>query len=82
MAPPFLTSALYGASRPGCFTRLEATPGTHWIGDWVGPIAGPKIIEKRKFSFSCRKSYHGRPSHRSSYYRLSYPDSAVGSTFK
>jgi hypothetical protein len=40
----FLTSALVGgewsASRPARFTAGERTPGTHWIGGWVGPRAG------------------------------------------
>jgi hypothetical protein len=43
----FLTSALFGsewsASRPSRFT-----PGTHWIGGWVGPRAGRDDVEKRK----------------------------------
>jgi hypothetical protein len=38
MVAPFLTSALdegkWSASRPGRFTRIERTPGTHWIGGW------------------------------------------------
>jgi hypothetical protein len=44
----FLTSALAGgewsASR---FCRF--TPGTYWIGGWVGPGAGLDDVEKRKF---------------------------------
>jgi hypothetical protein len=39
-----LTSALDGgewsASRPGHFIPGERTPGTDWIGGWVGPRAG------------------------------------------
>jgi hypothetical protein len=31
------------ASRPGCFT-----PGTHWIGGWVGPRANLDAVEERK----------------------------------
>jgi hypothetical protein len=49
----FLTSALVGgewsASRPGRFTPGDRAPGTHWIGDWMGPRAGPDDVEKRKF---------------------------------
>jgi hypothetical protein len=49
----FLTSAGAGgewsASRPGRFTSGERTPGTHWIGDLVGPRAGLEDVEKRKF---------------------------------
>jgi hypothetical protein len=44
----FLTSALAGGewsgSRPGRFT-----PGTHWIGSWVGPRVGLGSVEMRKF---------------------------------
>jgi hypothetical protein len=44
----FLPSALLGGewsvARPGRFT-----PGTHWIGGWVGPRTGPDDVEKRKF---------------------------------
>jgi hypothetical protein len=40
----FKISAIYGgewsASRPGRFIPGERTPGTHWTGGWVGPIAG------------------------------------------
>jgi hypothetical protein len=32
------------ASRPGRFT-----PGTHWIGDLMDPVAGLHDVEKRKF---------------------------------
>jgi hypothetical protein len=43
----FLTSALVGgewsASRPGRFT-----PGTHWIGGWVGPRTGLDGVEMRE----------------------------------
>jgi hypothetical protein len=43
----FLTSALDGgkwlASRPE-----ERAPGTHWIGGWVGPRAGPDAVENIK----------------------------------
>jgi hypothetical protein len=50
----FLTSALDGgewsASRPGHFNPRERTPGTHWIGDWVGPSAGLDAVMRRKFS--------------------------------
>jgi hypothetical protein len=49
----FLTSALVGGewsvSRPGRFTPGERTPGTHWIGGWVSPIASLDDVEMRKF---------------------------------
>jgi hypothetical protein len=45
-----LTSALVGDewsdSCPGRFTPGERTPGTHWIGGWVGPRAGLNDMEK------------------------------------
>jgi hypothetical protein len=37
------------ASRPGRFTSGERAPGTHCIGDWVGPRAGLDTVENRKF---------------------------------
>jgi hypothetical protein len=49
----YLTSALAGGewsdSHPGRFTPGKRAPGTHWIGDWVGPRAGLDDVEKRKF---------------------------------
>jgi hypothetical protein len=30
------------------FTLRPLYPGTHWIGDWVGPKAGLNVAEKRK----------------------------------
>jgi hypothetical protein len=39
----------WSASRPSHFTHGERAPGTHWIGDWVGPRAGLDDTEKRKF---------------------------------
>jgi len=48
----FLTSELDGgewsASRPGLFIPIEGAPGTHFIGDWVGPRAGLDAVVKRK----------------------------------
>jgi hypothetical protein len=47
-----LTSALvrgeWSASRPGRCTPRETTPGTHWIGGWVGPRASLGAVWKRK----------------------------------
>jgi hypothetical protein len=47
MAQLFLTPALdeWSALRPGSLTPVERTPGTHWIGSWVGPRAGPDVVE-------------------------------------
>jgi hypothetical protein len=48
----FLTFALGGgewsASRPGRFTPMEKSPGTHWIGGWVGPRTVLDAVVKRK----------------------------------
>jgi hypothetical protein len=45
----FWTSALGGdewsASRTGRFTAKERTPGTHWIGGWVGSRAGLDAVD-------------------------------------
>jgi hypothetical protein len=38
----------WSASCPGCFTPRERAPGTHWIGDWVGPRAILDTVVKRK----------------------------------
>jgi hypothetical protein len=47
-----LTSALDGgewsASRPDRFTPSERSPGTHWIGGWVGSRAVLDAVVKRK----------------------------------
>jgi hypothetical protein len=47
-----LTSVLDGgkwsASLPSHFTPREKAPGTHWIGDWVGPRAILDVVVKRK----------------------------------
>jgi hypothetical protein len=57
---PSLTSALGGdewsASRPGRFTPRERTPGTHWIGGWVGPRSVLDAVKKRKIPSPRRES--------------------------
>jgi hypothetical protein len=50
------------------------SPGTHWIGGWVRPIARLDDVEKRKF-LHIRESKPGRPARSKSLYRLNYPDS-------
>jgi hypothetical protein len=50
IAPPFLTSALDEASRPGPLTPEKIVPDTHWIGGRVGPAAGLDAVEKRNFA--------------------------------
>jgi hypothetical protein len=53
---------------------VDVTPGTHWIGGWVGPEAGLVTVEKRKILTS-RELNPDRPARRPSLYQLSYPDS-------
>jgi hypothetical protein len=77
IAPTVLALALDGgemsASRPCRFTPGERTPGTHWIGGWVGLGTGLDAVEKRNI-LQCRKSNPGLPARSPSLYRLSYPD--------
>jgi hypothetical protein len=55
-----LTSALDGgewsASLPGRFTPRGRTPGTHWIGGWVGPRTVLDAVVKRKIPSLLRES--------------------------
>jgi hypothetical protein len=59
-----LTHSLDG-TRWGCmvsitprprFTPGERTPGTHWIGGWVGPRAGLYRQDRGKILCPCRGS--------------------------
>jgi hypothetical protein len=56
----FLNSALDGgewsASRLGHFTPGERTPGTRWIGVWLGPRAVLDTVAKRKIPSPRRES--------------------------
>jgi hypothetical protein len=56
----FWTSALEGdewsASRPVRFSSGERAPGTHWIGDWVGPRTVLDAVVKRKIPSPRRES--------------------------
>jgi hypothetical protein len=60
-----LTSALDGgewsASRPSRLNPSERAPGTHWIGDWVGPRAVLDAVVKRKIP-SPRREWNPRTS--------------------
>jgi hypothetical protein len=56
----FLTSVLYGGESSGThsgrFTLFgERASGTHLIGGWVSPRAGPEAVR-------CQKSNPGRPA--------------------
>jgi hypothetical protein len=62
------------ASRLFCFTLGEGTPGTHWMGGWVGPKASLDDMEKWKFltlpGFELRLL--GSPARSQSLYRLGH----------
>jgi hypothetical protein len=52
IAPRILTLALdeeRSASRPGCFTPRERSPGTHRIGGCVGLRAGLDAVVRENF---------------------------------
>jgi hypothetical protein len=76
IAPTFLTSGLDGvkwlSSHPGHFASGETAPVTHWIGVWVGPIAGLDVIKEIKIL-----SFAGFETRCPSLYRLSYRGSPV-----
>jgi hypothetical protein len=71
--PPFLDLGtrwrLGSASGPGRFT-----PGTHWIGGWVGPRAGLEDVKTIKFVTTPGLELRslGRPARSQSLCRLSY----------
>jgi hypothetical protein len=77
----FLTSALvWGCGQlhaPAALPPEERTPGTHWIGGWVNPKAGPDDMQKWKFSTlpwrEVRPSV--RPARSQLLYRQSHSDS-------
>jgi hypothetical protein len=50
------------APRPGHFTPRERTPGTHWIGGWVGPRAVLDAVVKRKIPNPRRESNPRTPT--------------------
>jgi hypothetical protein len=51
IAPPFLTSSLYGSElSSSCsvhFAPVERTPGTDLVGGWVGPRSGLDPVKFR-----------------------------------
>jgi hypothetical protein len=60
---------------PGRFTPREGAPGSHWIGDLLGPRAGRDVEEKRKFLIipGLEPQPFGRPVGSQSLYQLRYP---------
>jgi hypothetical protein len=59
------------------FTPGERTPGTHWIGGWVGPRAGLNAGARRKILCPCRRLNPERPARSQTLYCLSYRGSKV-----
>jgi len=45
---PTLDGGEWSASRRGRFTPREGTPGSHWIGGWVGFRVGLDVAVRRK----------------------------------
>jgi hypothetical protein len=58
---------------PTALYSLGKNPNTHWIGGWVGLIAGLDTEATRKILFLCRGSNPGRPVCSQKLYWLSYP---------
>jgi hypothetical protein len=54
----------------------ERTPGTHWIGGWMGPRAGLDAGARRKILCLCRGSNPDRPARNQTLYCLSYHGSS------
>jgi hypothetical protein len=59
----------WAASRPGRFIPGKESPGTHWIGDWVGPRICLDALH-------WRESNLGLSARSPTLYVLSYPDSS------
>jgi hypothetical protein len=57
---------------PAALYPGERSPGTHCIGGWVGPRAGPDAEARRKILCLCRRSNPGRPVRSQTLYCLSY----------
>jgi hypothetical protein len=80
---PTLDGGEWTASRPGRFTPMGRTPGTYWLGGWVGPRAVLDAVVKRKIPSPRRESNPRTPIVRhSSFYsglmlcwKVHHPDS-------
>jgi hypothetical protein len=57
---PALDGDEWSASRCDRFTSEKRTPGTQWVGSWVGPRTGLDVVAKS--SCLCRRSNHGPPA--------------------
>jgi hypothetical protein len=71
------------ASRTGRFTPRERTPGTHWIGDWVGSQSqsGHGVEQKNSHSLQgTEPRLSDSPARSQSLYRLSYPEHVSNTT--
>jgi hypothetical protein len=60
----------------------ERTPGTHWIGGWVGLRAGLDTEARRKIICPCRGSNPGHRVWRQILYCLSYSSALVVTVVK
>jgi hypothetical protein len=59
------------------FTPGERTPGTHWIGGWVGHRAGLDAEARGKILCLCRGSNPNRPARSQTLCCLSYRGSII-----
>jgi hypothetical protein len=62
---------------PAALYPGERTPGTHWIGGWVGPSAGLDAGARRKILCPCQGSKPDRPARSQTLYCLSYRGSPL-----
>jgi hypothetical protein len=64
---------------PAALPPGEGASGTHWVGGWVGPIAGLDDVEKR--TFFTLPGFQLQPlgclAHSQSLYQLRYPGSPI-----
>jgi hypothetical protein len=63
------------------FAPAERTPGTHWIGGWVGPRAGLDAGARGEILYTCRISNPGRPVRSQTRNWLRYPGSSLKIVF-